>query len=154
MGQALINADMLSWARERAGLSIAMLAEKLQQPEDKVAAWEAGEARPTFRQAQQFAQQVHAPFGYLFLRQPPEDDLPIPDLRTVGDHAPRGISVDLKDVLRDVLRRQVWYRDYQIAMDESAVAVVGRAKGVMAAAVIVTDMREWLEVPPHPDRGN
>jgi len=154
MGQALINADMLSWARERAGLSIAMLAEKLQQPEDKVAAWEAGEARPTFRQAQQFAQQVHAPFGYLFLRQPPEDDLPIPDLRTVGDHAPRGISVDLKDVLRDVLRRQVWYRDYQIAMDESAVAVVGRAKGVMAAAVIVTDMREWLEVPPHPNRGN
>ena len=154
MGQALINADMLSWARERAGLSIAMLAEKLQQPEDKVAAWEAGEARPTFRQAQQFAQQVHAPFGYLFLRQPPEDDLPIPDLRTVGDHAPRGISVDLKDVLRDVLRRQVWYRDYQIAMDESAVAVVGRAKGAMAAAPIVTDMREWLEVPPHPDRGN
>ncbi|WP_299310819.1 XRE family transcriptional regulator [uncultured Halomonas sp.] len=154
MGQALINADMLSWARERAGLSIAMLAEKLQQPEDKVAAWEAGEARPTFRQAQQFAQHVHAPFGYLFLRQPPEDDLPIPDLRTVGDHAPRGISVDLKDVLRDVLRRQVWYRDYQIAMDESAVAVVGRAKGVMTAAPIVTDMREWLEVPPHPDRGN
>ena len=154
MGQALINAEMLSWARERAGLSVSRLAEKLQQPEDKVAAWEAGEARPTFRQAQQFAQQVHAPFGYLFLRQPPEDDLPIPDLRTVGDHAPRGISVDLKDVLRDVLRRQIWYRDYQIAMDESAVAVVGRAKGSMTAAAIVADMRKWLEVPPHPERGS
>ncbi|WP_290797042.1 ImmA/IrrE family metallo-endopeptidase [Halomonas sp.] len=154
MGQALINADMLSWARKRAGLSVSVLAEKLQQPEEKVAAWEAGETRPTFRQAQQFAQQVHAPFGYLFLRQPPEDDLPIPDLRTVGDHAPRGISVDLKDVLRDVLRRQIWFRDYQIAMDESAVAVVGRAKGALTAAEIVTDMRKWLEVPPHPERGN
>lgn len=154
MGQALINAEMLSWARERAGLSVLVLAEKLQQPEDKVIAWEDGESRPTFRQAQQFAQQVHVPFGYLFLREPPEDELPIPDLRTVGDHAPRGISVDLKDVLRDVLRRQLWYRDYQMAMDESVVAVVGRAKGAMPAAEIVADMREWLEVPPHPERGN
>jgi len=131
-----------------------VLAEKLRQPEDRVLAWEDGEARPTFRQAQQFAQQAHVPFGYLFLREPPEDVLPIPDLRTVGNHAPRGISVDLKDVLRDVLRRQIWYRDYQMAMDESAVAAVGRAKGTMPAADIAADMREWLEVPPHPERGN
>ena len=153
MGQALINAEMLSWARERAGLSTSVLAEKLKQSEDKVSAWEAGEDRPTFRQAQQFAQQVHVPFGYLFLREPPEDDLPIPDLRTVGDHAAREISVDLKDVMRDVLRRQIWYRDYQVAMDDSAAAVVGRARSSMTADAIVTDMREWLEVPPHPERG-
>ena len=43
--------------------------------------WEVGgEALPTFRQAQQWAQHTHAPFGYLFLAQPPADDLPIPDL--------------------------------------------------------------------------
>lgn len=154
MGQALINAEILSWARERAGFSVSVLAEKLQQPEDRIHAWEDGEARPTFRQAQQLAQRLHVPFGYLFLREPPEDNPPIPDLRTVGDHAPRGISVDLKDVLRDVLRRQIWYRDYQMAMDEGAVEVVGRAKSTMSVAVIVADMRAWLKVPLHPERGN
>ena len=45
MGQALINADMLSWARKRAGLSVSVLAEKLQQPEEKVAACCLGSGR-------------------------------------------------------------------------------------------------------------
>lgn len=154
MGQALINAEMLSWARERAGLSVSVLAEKLQQPVDKLHAWEDGETRPTFRQAQQLAQHARVPFGYLFLSEPPEEALPIPDLRTVGDHAPRRISVDLQDVLHDVLRRQMWYRDYQMAMGESAVAVVGRAEVSMPVAEVVADMRHWLEVPAHPQRGS
>lgn len=154
MAQALINPEMLSWARERAGLSVAVLAKKLQLPERRLQAWEAGESRPTFRQAQQYAHHAHVPFGYLFLREPPEEDVPLPDLRTVGDQAPRALSVDLKDVLRDVLRRQLWYRDYQQAMEAPLVAVVGRAKPSMPVAKIVADMRDWLEVPLHPNRGN
>lgn len=154
MAQAMINSRMLSWARERAGLSVAMLAEKLKQPEEKIRAWEDGEARPTFRQAQQYAHHVHVAFGYLFLREPPDEDVPIPDLRTVGDHASPLLSVDLKDVLRDVWRRQLWYRDYQKALDAEPVSVVGRAKASWAVAEIVEDMRRWLDVPRHPERGN
>lgn len=41
---------------------------------------------PTFRQAQTFADKTFIPFGYLFLSEPPRETLPIPDLRTVGDH--------------------------------------------------------------------
>ncbi|WP_163560473.1 XRE family transcriptional regulator [Halomonas sp. NO4] len=154
MAQALINSRMLSWARERAGLSVPALAGKLKQSEEKIYAWEVGEDRPTFRQAQLFAHHAHVPFGYLFLREPPQEDLPIPDLRTVGDHGPREISLDLKDVLRDVLRRQQWYSDYQRAMDEPPAAVVGRAKVSMPVAEIVADMRHWLEVQHHPERGS
>lgn len=31
----------------------------------------------------QFAEKTYVPFGYLFLTQPPEEVLPIPDLRTL-----------------------------------------------------------------------
>lgn len=154
MTQALINSEMLSWARERAGLSVSVIAKKLKLSEDKIEAWEDGEARPTFRQAQQYAHHARVSFGYLFLREPPEEKLPIPDLRTVGDHALHAISVDLKDVLRDVLRRQLWYRDYQQAMEAPRVAVVGRANASITVTEIVADMRRWLDVPIYSKRGN
>lgn len=154
MPQAHINSALLTWARERAGLSLDALARKLGLKEEQLAAWERRDAAPTFRQAQTFAQHTHIPFGYLFLRQPPADDLPIPDLRSVGDHQPGHISIDLKDVLRDVLRRQLWYREHQQELDAEPVSVVGRARGKTDIDWIVADMRAQLGLPLTPERGN
>ena len=85
---------MLVWAQQLAGLNVATLTQKLGVKPERIMEWEVGgEALPTFRQAQQWAQHTHAPFGYLFLAQPPVDDLPIPDLRTVGDHGVRDIAM-------------------------------------------------------------
>jgi Zn-dependent peptidase ImmA (M78 family) len=154
MPQANINPALLTWARERAGLSLGLLARKLNLKEERLAAWERSEAVPTFRQAQNFAQHTHIPFGFLFLHMPPADELPIPDLRSVGDHQPGRISIDLKDTLRDVLRRQLWYREHQQELDAEPVAVVGRARGMTDIESIVADMRARLGVATHPERGS
>lgn len=153
MARAQINPQLLTWARERAGLDTADIARKLHVPEDRVLAWEQGDARPTFRQAENYASGTFVPLGYLFLREPPEEDLPIPDLRTVGDRRRPSLSVNLRDTLKDVIRRQLWYREYQQDRDADPVPIVGCMANATTVETIVTSMREQLGVPAHPERG-
>ena len=45
---------------------------------------ERGAVLPTLKQVEKLASATHAPVRYFFLAEPPEESLPIPDLRTVG----------------------------------------------------------------------
>ena len=65
--------QMLRWARGRSGRST----EELEQRFPKLSEWEAGEGQPTSRQPQDYAQATYTPVGFLFLVQPPEEQLPI-----------------------------------------------------------------------------
>jgi transcriptional regulator with XRE-family HTH domain len=65
----------MSWSRLRAGLTEFELAKSLPVKAEKILEWEAGESQPTFRQAQQWAALAHVPFGFLFLKAPPQDAL-------------------------------------------------------------------------------
>ena len=109
---ARINPRLLAWMRERAGLDQADAAAACGVKAEQLAAWEAGEAAPTFRPAQKLAAALHAPLGYLFLSVPPAEPLPIPDLRTLGGAVPRRPSLDLQDTIREALQRQDWYAEH------------------------------------------
>ncbi|UEM07807.1 helix-turn-helix domain-containing protein (plasmid) [Skermanella rosea] len=85
MSKALVSPEMLRWARERVALSIDVLAQKLGTKPEKLTAWGEGGSQPTFRQAEKIAAVLHVPFGFLFLPEPPEEKLPIPDLRRHDD---------------------------------------------------------------------
>ena len=61
MSQALVNPDILRWARESSYLGVEMLAHKIGTRVEKVLVWEMGEALPTFKQAQKLAHTVHIP---------------------------------------------------------------------------------------------
>jgi len=126
MNEALISPVVLRWARERAQLEPENLALKAHVKPDKLLRWEQGETRPTFKQAQDLAKALHIPFGFLFLLKPPEETLPIPDLRTIGDHTSGGLSADLQDLLADVLRKQDWYRDYLLDQGAEPLPFIGR----------------------------
>ena len=89
MAEAFVTPHLLTWARQRRGLEVEDLAKKLNVKPDAVNAWEAGERRPTFRQAQNFAQASYVPFGYLYLADPPVQELPLPDFRTIPGQPPR-----------------------------------------------------------------
>jgi Zn-dependent peptidase ImmA (M78 family)/transcriptional regulator with XRE-family HTH domain len=142
----------MSWSRRRAGLSEADLAESITVKEDKVLAWEAGESKPTFRQAQQWANLAHVPFGYLFLNEPPKEVLPLPDLRTVGGAAPAAPSLDLLDTVRDVLRKYEWYLDYLREQGLSPLPFVGKFNSTARVADVVADMRSVLGINEAPHR--
>lgn len=146
MTQALVNPALMIWSRRRAGLSAAALAESITVKEEKVRAWEAGEARPTFRQAQQWADRLHIPFGFLFLNEPPHEVLPLPDLRTVGSAAPQPPSLDLQDTVRDVLRKQEWYLDYLAEQERQPLPFVGKFSVATPVVDVVADIRAVLGV--------
>lgn len=125
MAQALITPDVLTWARERAQINIDALSHKLSTKAERIEAWERGESKPTFKQAQALAQKLHIPFGYLFLSAPPVEKLPIPDLRTIGDNEPDTISPAFRDLLNEVKRKQTWYREYAIKNGEEPFDYLG-----------------------------
>ncbi len=148
---AHINPALLSWSRERAGLTQHALAQGLSVKPDQVVAWEAGDSLPTFKQAQKWASVAHVPFGFLFLPAPTEEELPLPDLRTVGGNPPPRPSIDLLDTIRDVLRKQVWYLDYLNDQEREKLDFVGRFTVKSLVSEVVDDMRKRLGV-DHDDR--
>lgn len=140
--QALITPDVLAWARDRAQMSIDALSIKLLTKTERIEAWEKGEQKPTFNQAQKLARVLHIPFGYLFLSAPPEEKLPIPDLRTIGDTEPETITLAFRDLLNDVKRKQSWYRDYAIENEEEPFACLGKFSvndGVMEVSASISE---------------
>ena len=75
-----IKPELLSWARERAGYDPDALAPRF----PKLSAWERGTAKPTLKQIEKFAAATHTPVGFLFLQEPPVENIPIPDFRAGG----------------------------------------------------------------------
>ncbi|MFH2041849.1 MAG: helix-turn-helix transcriptional regulator, partial [Acidobacteriota bacterium] len=69
-----IKPALLRWARERAGFSPGDLTGRFPQ----IAAWENGDAFPTFKQIERFAKATYTPVGFLFLPEPPVEQVPIP----------------------------------------------------------------------------
>ena len=108
MMRVAIKKELLSWARERAGLEQDALVGKFK----KLPEWEAGDVQPTLKQAEDFARAVHVPLGYLFLSEPPEEPLPIPDFRTFAGQPMLRPSPNLLDTIYACQERQSWYRDF------------------------------------------
>jgi len=115
--QAFITPSLLSWAIERARIDLDTLSKKLHKQPEHLEEWKNGEKKPTFKQAQKLAHVLHIPFGYLFLETPPKEELPIPDLRTIGSTQPKAISAEFRDLLNDIKRKQAWYREFSIEND-------------------------------------
>ncbi len=143
---AYINPAILSWSRQRAGLSEAQVAKGLMVKLDRLKEWEGGQSLPTFNQAQKWAAIVHVPFGYLFLRAPPLEHLPLPDLRTVGGVFPDEPSLNLMDTVRDVLRKQDWYLEYLQEHERAPLPFVGRFNSHSPIKDVVADIRRVLGV--------
>jgi Zn-dependent peptidase ImmA (M78 family) len=122
--QVALVPRVLKWARERADLRQEELARKVGVKPERVEEWEET-GRLAFGQAQRLAKATYTPFGQLYLAAPPEDRLPIPDFRTVGDAEMRRPSPNLIDVLDDTLQRQAWFREYLRADREEPLGFVG-----------------------------
>jgi Zn-dependent peptidase ImmA (M78 family) len=111
---------MLRWARERSGRSL----DDLEHRFPKLREWESGHAQPTMRQLDDYAAATYTPVGYLFLAEPPHEELPVPDFRTFGDQAGLTPSPDVLDTIYACQQRQDWYRDYAQAHQLDRVSLV------------------------------
>lgn len=151
--QALINPKIISWARQRAGLDEDMLAQKLHIKDvQKIIKWEKGITKPTFKQAQEIANKTNIPFGYLYLNQPPQETLPIPDLRTVTNQHLVHLSIELKDILNQIIIKQEWYKDHLLKLNEPELDFIGKYNINNTINEVVQDIRKTINV-PFPQKG-
>ncbi len=123
MTRVAVRPEMLRWACERAGYDVDSLAHRIPQ----LPAWERREKQPTFKQLESFARVTHTPLGFLFLAEPPEERLPIRDLRTLG-HRPARPSPDLLDTIYAMQRRQDWLREEHLEGEAESLEFVGNAR--------------------------
>ena len=140
MTRVSVNPEILRWARERAGVAQEDLTEEFR----KLPEWESGDIQPTLRQVEAFARAVHAPVGYLFLSEPPEEAVPIPDFRTFAGHAVTRPSPNLLDTIYACQERQGWYRNFARVAGESALDFVGSASVGESPEKVAARMREIL----------
>ncbi len=136
MNRVNVQPALLRWARERSGRSV----HDLQKRFPKLDSWEQGEVQPTLKQLETFARTTYTPIGYMFLAEPPVEELPVIDFRTMSGVCVSRPSADLLDTLYLCQQRQDWYRDEARSAGEAALEFVGSmdetAEPVSAAASI------------------
>ena len=103
---ALVQPEVLRWARESAAYDIDAAARRLQVKPERLSEWESGERPPTLKQLRKIASVYRRPFAALFRSEPPPAVVPIADFRlgTVGDT--RDISPALAREIRRARFRQ------------------------------------------------
>lgn len=133
--------SMMEWARQRSGRD----QQELERIFPKLGAWERGDVRPTIKQLEEFAQKTYTPLGYLFLSTPPEEELPVPDFRTMGDSSVTRPSPNLLDTVFLCEQRQEWYHNYARHNQAELLEFVGSASVDTPVVVVAQAMREKLD---------
>ena len=109
--RANIKGDLLVWARESAGFSVAEAAKKAQVKPEKLEAWEADEADPTLNQLNNLAKAYKQPISVFYLSKAPKPFEPPHDFRRLVGEVALTFSPKLKTGLRALYRRR------QVALD-------------------------------------
>ena len=140
-----VEPSLYRWALERSRLDLDEIAIKFH----KLPMWMAGEIDPTLRQIELFARATGTAVGYFFLPEPPDEQVPIPDLRTIGDQALSRPSGNLLDTIYQCQQRQDWYRDHAVRVGQRGLTWVGSLQldtpPAEAAQVISRDLSFAVE---------
>lgn len=144
------NPSVLRWARDRAGLTLEDVADRMQNKSaEDIRAWEEGEAAPTFVQLETLASRIYKrPVALFFYPEPPDEEPLEHEFRTLPeaerDRLPPDVRFELRRAKSYLLslrqltggenpaERQIW-RDLDASIDEPT--------GELAAGV-----RNYLDV--------
>lgn len=135
-----VQPKLLHWACARTGQTIEAFAKRF----PKLEAWTQEDAKPTLKQLESFAKATRTPVGYFFLPEPPEESVPIPDLRTMGNEHIDHPSADLLDTVYVCQQRQEWFRDYARSSGSTGLEFVGSAKRTHQVEKTAEKMRHAL----------
>ena len=103
-----IELNRYEWAIKRAGFTVDDYVNR--HPKTRVLDWMEGKNRPTIKQLEDFARTVSLPLGFLFLKELPQEKIPIPMFR--GSAGNGGFNLNVYDTIMQVVQRQNWLEDY------------------------------------------
>lgn len=111
----------------------------------KIEQWKSSNGAATLADIQKMSKKTKIPFGYFFLPEPPKEELPILECRTLqGERRPP--SRDFIDTLYRMERIQDWMRNDRIRAGEQPLPFVGCMQTNRDMDVIVGDMRKTLSL--------
>lgn len=137
-----IQPAVLAWAVSRTGLSQSALLKQF----PKIQEWEAGEERPTLKQAKDLAKKAHIPFGRLLLDVPTGDGVEVADFRTVRNEQLDTVSPELQEVMFVSQTRLDWYVEYARDIGIDPPALFRNATIFESAAVAASSVRDALRL--------
>ncbi|MBZ9728559.1 ImmA/IrrE family metallo-endopeptidase [Salegentibacter sp. JZCK2] len=136
-----INYNLIEWAITRAGFKL----EDFFAKNPKVEEWIKGNKYPTIKQLEDFTHKVHVPFGYLFLNEPPQEELNIPFFRT-GKEDIKKVSLNIYHTVQMLQERQSWLTDYLTESGYDNLSFVGAFDENDNYKEIVSDIRKTLNL--------
>jgi Zn-dependent peptidase ImmA (M78 family) len=89
--------------------------------------WRNNEEQPTYAQIENLSRKIHIPFGYFFLKTPPQEQFPLLEFRTVNSATPKP-SRNLIDTYCQMAAIQDWMRDYLLKQGNERLPFVGSCK--------------------------
>lgn len=136
-----INSNLIEWAITRAGFKL----EDFFAKNPSVKEWIKGNKCPTIKQLEDFTHKVHVPFGYLFLNEPPQEELSIPFFRT-GKGDVEKVSLNIYHTVQMLQERQSWLTDYLTESGYDNLSFVGAFDENDNYREIVSDIRNTLNL--------
>jgi Zn-dependent peptidase ImmA (M78 family) len=134
-----INPEILSWAISRAGKNVS----ELQKKHPQLSLWLSAEKKPTLRQIETFSRWLSLPLGYLFLANPPKEEIPFPFFRSTRETKEQ-VSLNVYDTILDIQKRQDWLSDYLRDLGEAPLDFVGKFNTNTNYLMLVEDIRNVL----------
>lgn len=142
MSRVAVSEQVLRWAMDRSSLTVADLAPAF----PKIHEWLAGDSLPTLRNLEALASRTLTPLGFFFLAEPPEERLPVPHFRTLGDASPARPSPELLQTVWTMQRRQDWLREYLRDNGEDPLPFVESARPEEAPVEVAERIRAGLAI--------
>jgi len=136
-----INSNIIEWAITRAGYGLNEFFLKF----PKIKEWLDGTTKPTIKQLEDFTHKVHVPFGYMFLNEPPIEELPIPFFRT-GKKKVDKVSLNVFHTIQTLQERQTWLTNYLEKSGYEDLSFIGKFNVNDNHKEIVTDIRNTLRL--------
>jgi Zn-dependent peptidase ImmA (M78 family)/DNA-binding XRE family transcriptional regulator len=116
--EALINPDILVWARRTSHYDLETAAQKAKVGREELRQWESGDARPSIPQLRKLANVYKRPLALFYLAEPPLDFKPIEDYRRLDPDFELTVSPELALEIRKAHTRREIALDAAEELDE------------------------------------
>jgi Zn-dependent peptidase ImmA (M78 family)/transcriptional regulator with XRE-family HTH domain len=153
---APVTPDVLRWARETVGVTLSDAAARAGVSEERVQAWESGEAEPTLAKLRALARLYQRPLSVFFLPKPPTTFDAMRDFRRLPGLVDHAWSRALHKVYRRAIEQQAVAAELMEADGENPESAVPRATvetppehagelARQALGVTLADQFSWLK---------
>ena len=135
-----VTQSVLAWALQRADRSY----EKTVKKFPKLGDWLSGDALPSLRELEKFASFTHVSLGALIMPEPPDETLPIADMRTRDSKVIERPSGNLLDTIDRYQQFQDWYHDYAREQGAQKLPFLGSVSAQDNPHMVAHRVRELL----------